>query len=128
MSFSLAKICQQRCAKQRISIFLRCPQQGLYMWSYPPMLSQPTPHGGLVGLAGVPGFSIHDILYNRSLVMLVRLYEIRQFGMSMTTLGTNARRHLQPYSDATLQSYEALMRAMAGQMRMAVRADAFRFI
>ena len=73
------------------------------------MLSQPAPHGGLVGLAGVPGFSIHDILYNRSLVMLVRLYEIRQLGMSMTTLGTNACRHLQPYSDATLQAYEALM-------------------
>lgn len=73
------------------------------------MLSQPAPHGGLVGLAGVPGFSIHDILYNRSLVMLVRLDEIRQLGMSMTTLGTNACRHLQPYSDATLQAYEALM-------------------
>ena len=92
------------------------------------MLSQPAPHGGLVGLAGVPGFSIHDILYNRSLVMLVRLDEIRQLCMSMTTLGTNACRHLQPYSDAALQAYEALMRAMAGQRRMAVRADAFRFI
>ena len=92
------------------------------------MLSQPAPHGGLVGLAGVSGFSIHDILYNRSLVMLVRLDEIRQLSMSMTTFGTDACRHLQPYSDATLQSYEALMRAMAGQMRMAVRADAFRFI
>ena len=98
------------------------------MWSYPPLLSQPTPHGGLIGFAGVPGFSIHDILYNRSLVMLVRLDEIRQLGMSMTTLGTNACRHLQPYSDAALQAYEALMRAMAGQRRMAVRADAFRFI
>ena len=98
------------------------------MWSYPPLLSQPTPHGGLIGFAGVPRFSIHDILYNRSLVMLVRLDEIRQLGMSMTTLGTNACRHLHPYSDATLQAYEALMRAMAGQRRMAVRADAFRFI
>ena len=98
------------------------------MWSYTPMLSQPAPYSRFVGLAGVPGFSIHDILYNRSLVMLVRLDEIRQLGMSMTTLGTNACRHLQPYSDAALQAYEALMRAMAGQMRMAVRADALRFI
>ena len=92
------------------------------------MLSQPAPHGGLVGLAGVLRFSIHDILYNRSLVMLVRLDEIRQLGMSMTTLGTNACRHLQPNSDAAFQPYEALMRAMAGQLCMAVRADAFRFI
>ena len=72
MSFRLAKISQQRWAKQGICILLDRAQKCFNMRRCLTILSLPAPYCRVVCHTGVDGFAIHHILDNRQLVMLVR--------------------------------------------------------
>ena len=69
--FRLAKICQQRCAKQGICMGLHGKKKRLDVRLHPTEFRFPTPHGGLIRLAGIRRFSIHDVLDDRGLVVIV---------------------------------------------------------
>ena len=76
---------------------------------HPTEFHLPTPHGGLIRLAGIRRFSIHDVLDDRGLVVLVWKDEIRQLGMRTAAGRADAGRHMQMHPDAAFQPHIAGM-------------------
>ena len=128
MPFRLAKISQQRWAKQGICILLDRAQKCFNMRRCLTMLSLPAPHCRFVCHTGVDGFAIHHILDNRRLVMLVRPDKVRLLNMNMSAGRTDSYGNIQLNSAAAFHDEFTPVRAVTGQWRMAKRANAFRFI
>ena len=128
MPFCLAKISQQRWAKQGICILLDRAQKCFNMRRCLTMLSLPAPHCRFVCHTGVDGFAIHHILDNRRLVMLVRPDKVRLLNMNMSAGRTDSYGNIQLNSAAAFHDEFTPVRAVTGQWRMTKRANAFRFI
>lgn len=128
MPFRLAKISQQRWAKQGICILLDRAQKCFNMRCCPTMLSLPAPHCRFVCHTGVDGFAIHHILDNRGLIMLVRPDKVRLLNMNMSAGRTDSYGNIQLNSAAAFHDEFTPVCAVTGQWRMAKRANAFRFI
>ena len=98
-------------------------KQRLKIWGCMPECSLPSADGGIFRRTGSKRLSVHDLLDDHGLIVLVGLNKARQQGMQAMTVAAKGSWHEQLNLDAAAKTDHAKMMVIAGKRLAAAGAD-----